>query len=85
MVIEPPLAPNAQGPTLTNVEERPPAAPKSPLRDLASESLDGFDCPGHSPDRDIIGRTFNASVGGFLFSRYFPLNSVAYDRKRNVS
>jgi len=50
------------------------------LRDLASESLDGFDCRGHSLDRDIVGGAFNASVGGFLFSHYFPPNSLIYDR-----
>jgi hypothetical protein len=61
------------------------ATPKPPLRDLASESLDGFACRGHSLDRDIIGRALNASVGGFPVSRYFPLNSVIFDIIQNVS
>jgi hypothetical protein len=45
------------------------------FRDLASESLDGFDRRGHCLDRDIVGRALNASgAGGFLFSHYLPLN-----------
>lgn len=34
-------------------------------RDLASESLDGFDGRGHSLDRDVIDRAINGSAGGF--------------------
>ena len=59
------------------------ATPKPPLRDLASESLDGFDCRGHSVDRDIIGRAFDGTVGSV--SRYFRLKSVIFDIIRNVS
>jgi hypothetical protein len=55
------------------------------LRDLASESLDGFDCRGHSLDRDIIGRAINASVSGFLCSHSFPPNSLIFDSIQNVS
>jgi hypothetical protein len=54
-----------------------------------SESLDGFDRQGHSLDRDIIGRAFDASDGGFglraLFSHDFARNSLIYDRIRNRS
>ena len=35
------------------------------LRDLASESLDGFDRRGQSLERDIIGRSIDALASGF--------------------
>jgi hypothetical protein len=36
------------------------------LRGLASESLDRFDCRGHSLERDMIYRIIDVSVGGIF-------------------